>query len=139
MKLPRNLDEWLYWTTQVAAASSWALWLQLPGAVRALLMLQAIDMMTGILAAIMDQGVFALSSRRSFRGVAKKSMVLCVVAACQVAGSYAGFPLSAGAWVACFFIVHEVISILENAARSGVPIPGPVIDALLRFGRKAKE
>jgi toxin secretion/phage lysis holin len=137
--MPQGEKQWTYWVVQVAAASTWALWLKLPASIQALLLLQAIDIATGLMAAFINCGWRGFSSRKSFRGVGRKGMVLALCAACQIAGQHAGFPVSAGAWVACFFIVHEMISIIENAARSGVPVPPEVVDALLKFGRKRPE
>lgn len=76
-----------------------------------------------------------LSSRAAFEGLMRKMMVLLVVALAvlidlAVANS-AGVTFNAVTGATClWFIASEGVSVLENAAELGVPIPGILRKAL---------
>lgn len=92
-----------------------------------LLAFVVIDYCSGIAAAWVHQN---LSSKVGFRGILKKMMYFFVVAVahCIDAATGAGGVLqnlSIG-----FLIANEGISILENCAKCGIPIPERLIKAL---------
>lgn len=92
----------------------------------ALIAMVVMDYLTGLLSAWHNK---ALSSRIGFRGIAKKIMTLAIIAlACTVEG-LAGVPLRE--ITIMFFIVNEALSILENAAEIGLPLP-PKLKAVLK-------
>lgn len=95
-----------------------------------LLILMGADVITGIFAgAIKGQ----LSSRVSWIGMCKKVIMLMAVGLGNVMEPYAsGLPL--GKLCAVFYSFTEGISIVENMGRAGVPIPGPLRDALANLG-----
>ncbi len=84
----------------------------------ALVALVVLDYLSGLLAAWVNR---ALSSRIGFQGIAKKIMTLAVVALAYTVQDVAGVPLRE--ITIMFFIVNEALSILENAAEIGLPIP----------------
>ncbi|GIV73542.1 MAG: hypothetical protein KatS3mg049_2098 [Caldilinea sp.] len=90
--------------------------------------------MRGFLAAYVTQ---RLSSQVSFRGMAKKALVLLLVGAAAALTPVVGAPLADA--VAGFYVVHEIVSIIENAAVAGLPVPQVLRDALARVpgGEKA--
>lgn len=90
-------------------------------AMAALLLLMALDYVTGVLAAIINPEMKP-SSRRGFRGICKKVVVLAVVALGHSVSVLVGTE-AARNLVVWFFIGNEGLSILENAANSGVPVP----------------
>ena len=90
-------------------------------AMEALLVLMALDYVTGVLAAIINPNMRP-SSRRGFRGICKKVIVLAVVALGHSVSVLVGTD-AARSLVVWFFIGNEGLSIIENAANSGVPVP----------------
>lgn len=99
-----------------------------------LLVFMAIDYASGLVIAAVfkksnktENG--ALSSEASFKGLVKKGMTLLVVlVACRLDILLGSNYIRDGAVIA--FCINEGISILENAALMGVPIPKLVQDAI---------
>lgn len=86
----------------------------------ALLLFLLLDYCSGVAAAVVR---CELSSRVGFRGLLKKLLVLLIAA---LASRIDGLLAAGGALrslVLGFYIANEGISLLENAARCGVPIP----------------
>lgn len=96
---------------------------------QALLILQAIDFVTGFLVA-WSQGT--VSSEASRKGFVKKAIALLLIVALRVLTvGYKieiGFDLAAS--VSGWFCLTEVISIAENAARAGWALPSFLMRAL---------
>lgn len=97
----------------------------------ALLCLMLLDILTGLIAAFVTK---RLCSTASFRGMLGKVQVLAMVATAMLMELVVP-NVPWGTFVSLFFCVTEAISITENAANSGVPIPRQWADAL----RKAKQ
>lgn len=95
-----------------------------------LVLFMAMDYVTGISRAFKDK---VLSSAIGIDGILKKIMILFIVAVAvgidNMTGAQ-GVVRLAAIW---FYIGMEGISILENAARIGVPIPEKLRDALLQI------
>ena len=88
----------------------------------------AIDYFTGVMAAGFSKRA-QVSSKIGAKGIAKKVGILCVV----MVGHFVDVMTSENVFcllVAYFYIGNESISILENAARMGVPIPVTVVRKL---------
>lgn len=113
------------WASAVMAS----LWVRVPAASQALLLLMLIDFSTGLIVAAIRGN---LDSHRSWVGLLKKVLVLLVVATATVVGRSAGFEFDLAAAVAIAFSVSEAISIVENCANAGVPIPPVLVQALLK-------
>lgn len=87
------------------------------------------DIFCGILLSIVKK---TLSSAISWRGMSKKSMVLIMVGLGSVLEPFTqGIPLSR--LVGIFYICTEALSILENAAAAGVPLPAVLVDMLAKL------
>ena len=83
--------------------------------------LMALDYITGVLYGIAAK---ALSSEVGFKGLVKKLMVLVIIAVGHLVDTYIiGTGSALMTAVIIFFAANEGISILENAARHGLPIP----------------
>jgi toxin secretion/phage lysis holin len=94
-----------------------------------LLALMAIDVFVGLIAGFKKK---TLSSTISHIGMSKKSVKILLVAAGRVMEPYTqGFPVSS--MIASAYIVTEMMSIIENAAIAGAPIPKALTDALSKF------
>jgi len=108
-----------------------------------LLILMASDIIIGTIAAITMRQI---SSSVSFKGMGKKCITLMAVGVCTVIGRVAKMPL--GEMTAIIFCITELISIMENSARAGVPFPSFVYETLeklrnekgpIRFFNKTQE
>lgn len=91
------------------------------GLLIALLVFAVLDYITGIMCAIADR---KLSSAVGFRGICRKVLIFALVGVghildTQVVGTGAALRSA----VICWYLSNEGISILENAAHLGLPVP----------------
>ena len=75
-----------------------------------------IDYITGICAGIATK---TLSSKAGARGILKKMVILCIVALSHMADVITGTEILRNAAIV-FYTANEGLSILENAAKTGV-------------------
>lgn len=104
----------------------------MPPLLKALIILQLIDLITGTLVAWSGG---AISSDASRRGLVKKATALLLIAAVEVVsnadvGNLAPFGIHLASFVAGWFCWTEVISIAENAGRAGWTLPHGLKQAL---------
>jgi len=101
--------------------------------------MMTIDFVTGLITGVLGKSNKTeggkLSSRAAFEGLMKKVMVLLVVFLAVLVDlavqTGAGVSFSAVTGATClWFIASEGISVLENAAELGVPIPDVLLRAL---------
>ena len=107
---------------------------EITGLFIAIIALMALDYITGILCGIAAK---ALSSETGFRGRVKKLMILVIIAVGHLVDNYiigAGSALMTA--VILFFAANEGISILENAAKLGLPIPQKLKEILDQLKEK---
>lgn len=104
------------------------------GMITALITLIVLDYITGIIAAVAEK---KLSSEVGARGIAKKVIMLLVVAVANVADrNIIGEGNVLRSVTAMFYIANEGISLLENGARLGVPMPKKLIDVLAQLKKE---
>ncbi len=97
----------------------------------------AVDYVTGVLCAVADR---KLSSEVGFRGIAKKALIFLLVGMAnvldvQVIGS--GCVLRTA--VVFFYISNEGVSLVENAAHLGLPVPEKLKDVLAQLHGRAED
>ena len=107
------------------------------GLLYALVAFVAVDYVTGVLCAVADR---KLSSEVGFRGIAKKALIFLLVGMAnvldvQVIGS--GCVLRTA--VIFFYISNEGVSLVENAARLGLPVPEKLKDVLAQLHGRAED
>ena len=109
------------------------LFMQMPAAVRLLMLLMVLDYFSGVGAAALGRSkksdTGALSSKVGFIGLARKAMILVIVLLAAVLDQLTGSAACTGA-ATMFYIVNESLSILENAVLLGVPVPQRLRQAL---------
>ena len=91
------------------------------GLLYALLLFVALDYVTGIMCAISDH---KLSSRVGFKGICRKVLIFALVGVGHVLDTYiigTGSVLRTA--VIFFYLSNEGLSLVENAAYLGLPIP----------------
>lgn len=116
----------LVWTKIQIAIAALGGWLGyflggVDGLLIALIVFMALDYVTGIMCAIVDK---KLSSAVGFRGICKKVLILMLVGVANILDVHVVGNGSAlrGAVIA-FYLSNEGLSLLENAAYIGLPIP----------------
>ena len=107
------------------------------GLLYALVAFVAVDYVTGVLCAVADR---KLSSEVGFKGIAKKALIFLLVGMAnvldvQVIGS--GCVLRTA--VVFFYISNEGVSLVENAAHLGLPVPEKLKDVLAQLHGRAED
>lgn len=102
----------------------------------ALIAFMALDYITGVVVAIIEK---RLSSEVGFRGLAKKFLILVFVAVGHIADAYilGGTPAAMSA-VMLFYIANEGISIIENTASLGLPVPKKLTSIMEQIKNKSE-
>ena len=121
------------YTLKGIGATIAALWGGFNPIMQALLVLIVLDIITGILAGYYTR---TLSSEKTFRGMAKKTIVLAIVAGAHVLSAAWQSPIPLGTAAAGFYVIHEMLSIMENAGRAGIPLPQQLMTALQKLQSK---
>ncbi len=107
------------------------------GMLIALLVLMAIDYVTGVMIAILRK---QLSSSIGFKGLFKKVLILCLVGVANVLDvNVLGSSGAIRGMVICFYISNEGVSVLENATAIGLPVPAKLKEMLVQIHSKAGE
>ena len=102
----------------------------------AIIALMALDYVTGILCGIAEK---ALSSEVGFKGLVKTLIVRGIIAVGHLIDTYIiGTGSALMTAVILFFAANEGISILENAARLGLPVPQKLRDILEQLRKDDK-
>ena len=78
-----------------------------------------------------------LNSEIGFKGIAKKVMILALVAVAYAIDTIMGDNTFTRDAVIFFYIANELISILETAGRTDLPIPQVLKDAVAKLNGKA--
>lgn len=123
------------WAVAVGAAAM-AAWAHLGNLFPLLLALMVLDVVSGLLAAFVKG---TLSSKVSWRGMVRKVLTLILVGMSDLIEPALGNGWDVSQLVVIFFIVSEGLSILENAAIAGVPIPPVLRDALARLDKQERK
>lgn len=102
-------------------------------ALKSLLIMIIIDYLTGVLSAIYNKKV---NSKISFKGIIKKVSYLFIIALSVIIDNVLGQTGTIRTLVIYFFVANDGISILENVAEMGVPLPQKLIDTLEQLKKK---
>lgn len=107
------------------------------GFLYALVTFVVIDYITGLMVAVIEK---KLSSEIGFRGIFKKVLIFCLVGIGHIIDLHL---IKSGSVVRTavifFYISNEGISILENTALIGLPVPKKLKDILEQLKDKDKE
>ena len=122
----RNFSIDIIWAKIQMAVAAIGGWLGyflggMDGLMIALIVFMVLDYITGLMCAIADK---KLSSAVGFKGICKKVLILMLVGVAHIVDLHvvgAGDALRSA--VVCFYLSNESVSMLENAAHLGLPIP----------------
>lgn len=104
------------------------------GALITLFIMIILDYITGVMCAVYKH---TLSSEVGYKGIIKKIFIVLLIVVANLVDVYVlhmGSALRNG--VVFFFIANEAISILENGAILGVPIPQKLKDVLAQLKKE---
>lgn len=107
------------------------------GLMEALVFAMCFDYVSGILAAYINPES-KLNSRRGAKGICKKMMILLLVATAHFLdqATHQEIVRTAVIW---FFLGNEGLSIIENAAKAGIPIPEKLKASLEQLSNEKME
>ena len=103
---------------------------------RVLVTMAIIDYLTGVIAAGFNG---ELKSKVGFKGIAKKVVLFLLVAAATQADAIIGTNNAIREATIFFFIGNELLSLLENAGKIGIPLPQALTNAVEILGGKQKQ
>ena len=107
------------------------------GLMTALLIFMVLDYITGLMCAIADK---QLSSAVGFRGICKKVLILMLVGLANIVDLHVvGTGSALRGAVICFYLSNEGLSLLENAAHIGLPVPDKLKDVLAQLHRREEK
>ncbi|CEG26021.1 phage holin family protein [Bacillus sp. B-jedd] len=86
-----------------------------------------IDYLTGLIASGTEG---KLSSKIGFRGIAKKVMIFCLIAVAHLVDRALGDGNMVRDALIFFYLGNELLSIIENAGRTGLPVPDQIKSAV---------
>ena len=129
----------LIWTKIQIAITALGGWLGyflggMDGLMIALIVLMTLDYVSGVMCAVIDK---KLSSDIGFKGICKKVFVLMLVGVANVVDVHVmGTGSALRGAVICFYLANEGLSLLENAAYVGLPVPEKLKDILAQLHDK---
>ena len=104
------------------------------GMMIALIILMSLDYISGVMCAIIDKN---LSSAIGFRGICKKVFILMLVGVANIVDLHVvGTGSALRGAVICFYMSNEALSLFENAAHIGLPVPEKLKDILAQLHRR---
>ena len=106
------------------------------GLMIALIVMMTLDYISGVMCAIIDK---KLSSAVGFKGICKKVFILMLVGVAHIIDLHVvGTGSALRGAVICFYMSNEGLSLLENAAHIGLPIPDKLRDILTQLHDKER-
>ena len=129
-----------FWNTiQIffAAVGGWLGWFLggCDGLLYALLAFVVVDYVTGIMCAVVDK---KLSSAVGFKGIFKKVLIFTLVGIANIVDvQVLGTPGVLRTAVSFFYLSNEGVSMLENAAHLGLPVPDAINTVLEQLHDRA--
>ena len=104
--------------------------------IKVLLTMIIIDYITGVMCAIAEK---KLSSEIGFKGICKKILIIILVGVANALDVYIiGVGSMLRTAVIFFYTSNEGVSIVENAANLGLPVPQKIKDALKQLHDKSE-
>ncbi len=129
----------LVWTKIQIAVTALGGWVGyflggIDGMMIALIILMSLDYISGVMCAAIDK---KLSSAIGFKGICKKVFILMLVGVANIVDLHVvGTGSALRGAVICFYMSNEALSLFENAAHIGLPVPEKLKDILAQLHRR---
>ena len=130
---------WISIQVAFTAVGGWLGWFLggCDGLLYALLAFVVIDYITGVMCAVVDK---KLSSAIGFRGIFKKVLIFALVGIGHILDTYViGTGSVLRTAIIFFYLSNEGVSLLENAAHLGLPIPEKLKSVLAQLHGREDE
>ncbi len=130
---------WAKLQAVITAAGGWIGWFLggADGMLIALAVLMALDYVSGVMNAVEQH---KLSSAVGFRGICKKVLILMLVGVANILDvNVVGGGSMLRCAVICFYLSNEGLSLLENAARLGLPVPDKLREILSQLHDRSRK
>ena len=101
-----------------------------------LLVIMALDYITGVLSAIYNK---KLNSKIGYKGILKKASYLLVIALGVILDKLLGQTGSVRTLIIYFFVANDGISILENVGEMNIPLPKKLKELLDQLKKEGEE
>lgn len=92
-----------------------------------LIILMCVDIITGFSNAIKNENLW---SKRSFRGIAKKTLIFCIIILANVIDMILNLNGALITLTVLYYIANEGVSIVENCAEMGILVPEQIREKL---------
>ena len=138
----RNFSIDIIWAKIQMAVAAIGGWLGyflggMDGLMIALIIFMVLDYITGMMCAVIDK---KLSSAVGFKGICKKVLILMLVGVAHIVDLHVvGTGDALRSAVVCFYLSNESVSMLENAAHLGLPIPEKLKSVLAQLHGREDE
>ena len=138
----RNFSIDIIWAKIQMAVAAIGGWLGyflggMDGLMIALIVFMVLDYITGLMCAIADK---KLSSAVGFKGICKKVLIIMLVGVAHIVDLHVvGTGDALRSAVVCFYLSNESVSMLENAAHLGLPIPEKLKSVLAQLHGREDE
>ena len=138
----RNFSIDIVWAKIQMAVAAIGGWLGyflggMDGLMIALIIFMVLDYITGLMCAVIDK---KLSSAVGFKGICKKVLIIMLVGVAHVVDLHVvGTGDALRSAVVCFYLSNEGVSMLENAAHLGLPVPDKLKGILAQLHGRADE
>ena len=138
----RNFSIDIVWAKIQMAVAAIGGWLGyflggMDGLMIALIVFMVLDYITGLMCAVIDK---KLSSAVGFKGICKKVLILMLVGLANIVDLHVvGTGSALRGAVICFYLSNEGLSLLENAAHIGLPVPDKLKDVLAQLHRREEK
>ena len=138
----RNFSIDIVWAKIQMAVAAIGGWLGyflggMDGLMIALIVFMVLDYITGLMCAVIDK---KLSSAVGFKGICKKVLILMLVGLANLVDLHVvGTGSALRGAVICFYLSNEGLSLLENAAHIGLPVPDKLKDVLAQLHRREEK
>ena len=92
-----------------------------------LMILMVVDIVTGFAKAIKNENLW---SKRSFRGIAKKTLIFCIIILANIIDMILNLNGALITLTVLYYIANEGVSIVENCAEMGILVPEEIKNKL---------
>ena len=96
-------------------------------ALKSLIIVIIVDYITGVLSALYSR---KLNSKVGFKGILKKLSYFCIIVLATLLDRIMGDTGAIRTLVIYFLVANDGLSIVENVAKMGVPLPQKLLEAL---------